>query len=155
MWVHLVCRCETHSFWSGRRKEHQRRRPQAGSWLGTGSLSFPHTGRTREYQKNLALNVMSNSTSKGISWREWFKGYCNKLLSTTSSWCFCQWYILAFVAFYFVVASVQETVLGIIFINHVIVPVQHCHNNPINTIHLSSILCGFIVIIQDTPLYFF
>lgn len=93
--------------------------------------------------------------SKGISWREWFKGYCNKLLSTTSSWCFCQWYILSFVAFYFVVTSVQETVLGIIFINHVIVPVQHCHNNPINTITLSSILCGFIVIIQDTPLYFF
>lgn len=60
-----MCRCETHPFWYGRRKEHQRRRPQAGSWLGIGSLSFPHTGRTREYQKNLALNVMSNSSQQG------------------------------------------------------------------------------------------
>uniref|UniRef100_A0A668T1L7 Non-selective voltage-gated ion channel VDAC2 n=1 Tax=Oreochromis aureus TaxID=47969 RepID=A0A668T1L7_OREAU len=61
----LFYRCETDPFWSGRRKEHQCRRPQAGSWLGTGSLSFLHTGRTREYQKNLALNVMSNSSQQG------------------------------------------------------------------------------------------
>lgn len=44
------------------------------------------------------------------------------------------------VAFYFVVASIQESVGGILFINHVVVPVQHCHNNnEINTIPLPVI----------------
>lgn len=52
----------------------------------------------------------------------------SNLLSTTSSWCFCHF---TFVAFYFVAASIEETVGGVIFINHVIVPVQHCHNNEI------------------------
>jgi len=43
------------------------------------------------------------------------------------------------VAFYFVISSMQESVGGILFISHVIVPVHHCHNNEDNTIPLPVI----------------
>jgi len=65
-------------------------------------------------------NILGENDSKATT--------TNSNLSTTSSWCFCHF---TFVAFYFVAASIQETVGGVLFINHAIVPVQHCHNNEI------------------------
>lgn len=146
-----LCRCETHPVWPGRWQEHQRRRPQAGSGLGTGSLSSQHTARDSGISEESGLKCMSNSNQQGDIFGEIGSKATttnSNLLSTTSSWCFCHWYTLPFVALYFVVASIQETVGGILFINHVIVSVQHCHNNEIkyNPFACHQV-CGFIVVI--------
>lgn len=67
---------------------------------------------------------MSNSNQQGDNLGEIGSkaATTNSNLSTTSSWCFCHRYIFTFCCFFFV---------GILFINHVILPVQYCHNNEI------------------------
>jgi len=108
---------------------------------------------TREYQKNLALKCISNQQGDILErlvqrlqqqTEYHFKLVLLSLVYFTS------------VAFYFVVASIQESVSGILFINHVVVPVQHCHNNEINTIPLPVI--NSVWLYCDNPrhsVYFF
>lgn len=137
-----LCRYQTHSVWFDWRKEHQRRRPQAGSGLGTGSLKSPPPNpdcrRTREYQKNLALkSVCPTPTSRGRSLGYGFKG-CNR--STTSHWCFGSF---TWVAFHCVAAS-APTVGGAV----VCVSVQ-------SLITLTLFFFLFCDLIPDTPLVMF
>jgi len=61
-------------------------------------------------------------TSKGISLRDWFKGYDDKLklVNYLFKLVLLSLVDLTFVAFYFVVPSIQETIGSIIYIYGVI-----------------------------------
>lgn len=97
-------------------------------------------------------NILGENDSKATT--------TNSNLSTTSSWCFCHF---TFVAFYFVAASIQETVGGVLFImslflsstaiimksNTIPLPVIYCVwlycDNPRHSVlwdHQVTVLCG-------------
>lgn len=88
-------------------------------------------------------------TSKGISLRDWFKGYDDKLklVNYLFKLVLLSLVDLTFVAFYFVVPSIQETIGSIIYIYmESFFSVGHCHNNAIMTIPLPVIsvwLCDY------------
>lgn len=91
------CRCETHPVRPGRWQEHQCRRPQARSWLGTGSLNFLHTARDSGISEKSGLKCMSNSNHHGDIFDkiDSKSTTTNFNLSTTSS----LWYILPLLRF--------------------------------------------------------
>lgn len=103
-----LCRCETHPVCPGGREEHQRRRPQAGSGLGTGGLNSPYSAKgLGNIRRIWPYNVCPTQTSKGGYLGEWFKATATNLLvehhlkvgaSVIG--------LLTFIAFLFVVASV-------------------------------------------------
>lgn len=116
----LLSRCETHPFRPGGRQEHQRRWPQAGPWPGTGSLNSimeRDLGKIR----NLALNVEPTPTSEGIV----SEGMGSKTAADFGHLTKIVVYF-NYIAFYFVVESIQDYVDGTLFINgHCSVK---CHN---------------------------